>query len=89
MVLVYGFAGMRDYDGRIAFTPRLIPGISRLHFFLRIRAQLLEVDIRPEAVTYVLAEGSELAIQHEGNEIRLSADTPKAVCPGPSAGQDG
>jgi alpha,alpha-trehalose phosphorylase len=86
MVLVYGLAGMRDYDGRISFSPRRIPGLSRLQFFLRIRNQLLEVDIRPETVTYTLAEGSDLTIQHEGKEIRLSADTPKAVCPGSGAG---
>ncbi|MGE5256327.1 MAG: glycosyl hydrolase family 65 protein [Hyphomicrobiales bacterium] len=66
----------------------MLPGLSRLHFFLRVRAQLLEVDIRPEAVTYVLAEGSELTIQHDGDEIRLSRNTPKAVCPGHGAGQD-
>jgi len=36
MVLVYGFAGMRDYDGQISFRPRLVPGCTRLHFFLRI-----------------------------------------------------
>jgi hypothetical protein len=54
-----------------------------MSFSLRIRGQLLEVEIRPEAVTYVLAEGSELVIQHEGNEIRLSGKNPRAVCPGP------
>jgi alpha,alpha-trehalose phosphorylase len=89
MVIVYGFAGMRDYDGRISFRPRLIPGGTRLHFFLRIRGRLLEVDVRPETVSYVLAEGSDLTIQHEGKEIRLSADTPKATCPGPGAGESG
>jgi len=86
MVLVYGFAGMRDYDGQISFMPRLVPGCTRLHFFLRIRSRLLEIEIRPEEVTYVLAEGRELKIQHDGNEIRLSEDNPKAVCPGPGAG---
>ncbi len=89
MVLVYGFAGMRDDDGRISFSPRLIPGLTRLHFFLRIRSQLLEVEIRPEAVTYALAEGDELTFQHEGNEIRLSEKRPEATCPGPDAGQNG
>jgi alpha,alpha-trehalose phosphorylase len=88
MVLVYGFAGMRDYDGQISFMPRLPPRCTRLHFFLRIRSRLLEVEIRPEAVTYVLAEGRDLTIQHEGNEIRLSEEKPKSVCPGLSAGQN-
>jgi len=88
MVLVYGFAGMRDYGGRISFMPRLPPRCTRLHFFLRIRSRLLEVEIRPEAATYVLAEGKDLTIQHAGNEIRLSEENPKAVCPGPGAGQD-
>jgi alpha,alpha-trehalose phosphorylase len=89
MVLVYGFAGMRDYDGRISFSPRLIPGLSRLSFFLRIRNRRLKVDIRPEAVSYVLAEGSDLTIRHLGQELRLSADAPEAVCQGPGAGESG
>jgi alpha,alpha-trehalose phosphorylase len=88
MVLVYGFAGMRDYDGRISFSPRPMIGLSRLHFSLRIRSRLLEVEIRPEAVTYVLTEGGELTFQHEGNDIKLSADTPQAICPGPGAWQN-
>jgi len=88
MVLVYGFAGMRDYGGRISFMPRLPPRCTRLHFFLRIRSRLLEVEIRPEAATYVLAEGKDLTIQHAGNEIRLSEENPKAVCPGPGAGKN-
>jgi len=89
MVIVYGFAGMRDYDGRVSFRPRLIPGGTRLHFFLRIRGRLLKVDIRPEKTTYVLAEGSELTIRHEGNEVHLSEQAPKAVCPGPLSQQNG
>ncbi|MEM1395679.1 MAG: glycosyl hydrolase family 65 protein, partial [Cyanobacteria bacterium P01_H01_bin.150] len=64
MVMVYGFAGMKDYNGNLSFNPRLPKGTKRLHFPLTIRSQRLEVDIREEEVTYFLSEGSELKIKH-------------------------
>ncbi|MEL7245002.1 MAG: glycosyl hydrolase family 65 protein [Cyanobacteria bacterium J06573_2] len=78
MVMVYGFAGMKDYNGNLSFNPRLPKGIKRLHFPLTIRSQRLEVDIREEEVTYLLKEGSELKIKHQDEEIILKVGIP--VC---------
>jgi len=79
MVMVYGFAGMKDYNGNLSFNPRLPKGTKRLHFPLTIRSQRLEVDIRQEEVTYLLSEGSELKIKHQDEEILLKAGVPVCV----------
>jgi len=76
MVLVYGFGGMRDHDGALSFNPKLPQAIKRLHFPLTFRGQVLEVNMEQEAVTYLLRDGSELAITHQGKEIRLSVGEP-------------
>jgi len=80
MALVYGFAGMRDYNGQVSFNPRPLPGrVERIRFPLTIRGQVLEVDIDRKAIKYSLREGEGLVIRHEGEEIRLSPDSPNSV----------
>ncbi|MEX5217682.1 MAG: hypothetical protein NW701_07635 [Nitrospira sp.] len=78
MVFVYGFAGLRDYDDRLRFQPRISDRIERLRFKLTVRGQLLEVDARPNATTYTLHEGAGLVIVHEDRDIELSPGKP--VC---------
>jgi alpha,alpha-trehalose phosphorylase len=79
MVMVYGYAGMRDYGGRISFRPRVPKRFLGGRFCLTIRGQLLEVDVDPETVRYTMKEGEDLTIYHEENEIRLTKEAPAAV----------
>ncbi|AFY58183.1 trehalose/maltose hydrolase or phosphorylase [Rivularia sp. PCC 7116] len=79
MLMVYGFAGMKDYNGNLSFHPRLPKGTKRLHFPLTICCQRLEVDIRQEEVTYLLREGSELRIKHQDEEILLKVGVPVCI----------
>ncbi len=79
MALVYGFAGMRDYDGNVTFKPRLPEPWTQLAFPLTIRGQLLDVDIRQTEATYLLREGSELTIWHHGEELHLAVGAPVTV----------
>jgi alpha,alpha-trehalose phosphorylase len=79
MVSVYGFAGMRDFDGQWSFSPHLPKALARLRFYLTIRGQLLEVDIGQKEMTYKLLQGSNLTITHRGQEVKLSANTPVTV----------
>jgi alpha,alpha-trehalose phosphorylase len=79
MVSVYGFAGMRDYDGHLSFNPRLPKQLERLRFPLAIRGQDLQVDIAQDSVTYLVRQGSELAITHQGEDINLSVGVPVTV----------
>ncbi len=76
MVAVYGFAGMRDYNGKITFDPRLPARAKRLRFPLEIRGQSLEVEINHEKAIYLLKKGSELEIIHQGEKIRLRKGEP-------------
>ena len=73
MVIVYGFAGMRDHGGRLSFTPRLPRQMRRLGFSLRVGESVLAVDLEQDFATYALREGGELTVVHQGEELHLTA----------------
>ena len=82
MMLTYGFGGMRDYDGTLAFWPRRAPQENAiLRFPLTYRGQRLEVEIGLETVQYALRAGERLVIRHEQEEIQLTREHPQAVRP--------
>jgi alpha,alpha-trehalose phosphorylase len=76
MAAVYGVAGLRDWDGRISFMPRLPEKACRFNFKLMIRNRLLEFDISQESLTYTLIEGEDLTIYHFDEETHLTRETP-------------
>ncbi|HEX9777474.1 MAG TPA: glycosyl hydrolase family 65 protein [Geopsychrobacteraceae bacterium] len=71
MVAVYGFAGMRDYNGRISFDPLLPEPIEELRFPLQIRGKRLVVSVTRAEASYRLEEGGELEITHQGMPLTL------------------
>ena len=80
MVFAYGFGGLRDYDGVLAFCPRRGPEMTALlRFPLTYRGQVLEVEIGNETIEYTLREGEGLIIRHETEEVQLSRDQPTAI----------
>ncbi|MEP0874121.1 glycoside hydrolase family 65 protein [Trichocoleus desertorum AS-A10] len=79
MVAVYGFAGMRDYNGHLSFHPKLPEIVKRLQFPLTIQGQRLEVDIQGTTATYFLQQGTQLAITHQGKNIQLLEGIPVTV----------
>jgi alpha,alpha-trehalose phosphorylase len=82
MMLVYGFGGMRDDDGKLSFWPRRAPQDNAiLRFPITYRGRLLEVEIGTENVEYALRQGECLAIRHEKEEIHLSLQQPSAIRP--------
>jgi len=82
MMLTYGFGGLRDDDGTLAFWPcRPLEANAVLRFPLTYHGQLLEVEIGPETVTYTLREGERLVIRHETEAIPLTRERPQAVRP--------
>lgn len=82
MMLAYGFAGMRDNDGSLAFWPRRAPEDNAiLRLPLTYHGRMLEVEISPEKVEYTLREGESLVIRHETEEIQLTRELPVAVRP--------
>jgi alpha,alpha-trehalose phosphorylase len=76
MVLVYGFAGMRDYDGVLSFHPRLPKEVKALRFPLTLQGRTLDVAIDKESATYTLRAGPELTILHCGKKITLAEGLP-------------
>ncbi len=76
MVLVYGFAGMRDYDGKLSFNPKLPQRLEGLRFSLTFRGQVIEIDITQETVIYTLQKGDGLQIQHREKDIQLKPGVP-------------
>lgn len=72
MALVYGFAGMRDYDGHLSFTPRVAEQLGiAIRFKLTVHGQLLSVEIDSTSCTYTLCEGTGLTITHCGESVSL------------------
>ena len=82
MALVYGFGGLRDYNGNLSFRPQRPPeeqGI--LEFHLTWRGQLLQIEIGPDTTTYTLKDGVELTIRHEEEVTILTKARPSVARP--------
>ena len=80
MAFVYGFGGLRDYDGMLSFRPQRPPEArSSLRFPLTFRGRTLHVEIAPDATTYTMREGDELTFRHEDEVITLTHAEP-TVC---------
>ena len=58
MSLLYGFAGLRDHDGALSFTPRLPGEWKGLRCKLRFQDRFISVDITHERVRLELLDGA-------------------------------
>jgi alpha,alpha-trehalose phosphorylase len=76
MVLVNGFAGMRDHDGQLSFSPRLPKELKSLSFPFTFRGRSLKVVIDNGSATYTLHTGDDLKIKHFDEEITLTEGLP-------------
>jgi len=64
MMWVYGFAGMRDFDGELSFHPLRPPAQqSSIRFELTWHGQRLKVAVGVEATSYSLVEGEGIVIR--------------------------
>ena len=81
MVFVYGFAGLRDYNGELCFCPALPEALDCIRFKLTFRGQSLEIDVGQDETRYTLTTGNGLTIRHETKEICLSPTAPTVVLP--------
>jgi alpha,alpha-trehalose phosphorylase len=76
MALVYGFAGLRDFDGRLRFDPRLPRAWDRLAFRLRFQQRQLRVELTHDEETIELVEGDRLEITLRGEDVTLHVGEP-------------
>ncbi|RIQ18226.1 glycoside hydrolase family 65 protein [Jiangella rhizosphaerae] len=89
MALAYGFAGLRDRGGELAFTPRLPTSWARLRLPLRFRDRQLEITLTERRETYRLVEGEPLDVTVRGHRYRLTAAEPLEVSPPSSPSTSG
>jgi alpha,alpha-trehalose phosphorylase len=75
LALVAGFGGFRDYDGQLAFAPRLPPGIGRLAFRITIAEGRVFVEVDGDGASYALEDGKRVRLTHFGEELELVAGT--------------
>jgi alpha,alpha-trehalose phosphorylase len=80
MVLVYGFAGMRDYNGLISFNPRIPSRCTFFRFCLTVRGSLMEVELLPKQAIYRLLKGPRISFHHAEKKVELTPESPEAVC---------
>jgi len=79
MCLTNGFGGMRDYEGKLSFDPRLPTRWGRLRFPIRFNETRIEVDLTHDELAFTIVDGPEVAITVLGDEYTLTPGTPLRV----------
>ena len=78
MTLVYGFAGLRDFDGRFSFDPHLPEDWTSLRFHLCLAEQRVSVHLNHDRIAFFLEkgegeQGEGLTVRVRGEDVALSA----------------
>jgi alpha,alpha-trehalose phosphorylase len=82
--LVFGFGGVRDFDGDLSITPHLPTAWRRLEFSLRIRDRQLRIRLEHGRERYLLESGDPLELRIRGETVRLRPTEPHELT-GPPA----
>jgi alpha,alpha-trehalose phosphorylase len=77
--LVFGFGGVRDFDGELSFEPRLPEPWRSLAFRLRFRDRQLRVELDHAQERYLLQSGPPLEIAVRGRHVVLEPGRPLVV----------
>jgi alpha,alpha-trehalose phosphorylase len=77
--LVFGFGGVRDFDGRLSFAPRPPRDWTELAFSLRFRDRQIRVQLTHDEERYLLDEGAPLEVTIRGEPHLLSPGTAVAI----------
>jgi len=72
MALVFGFGGVRDFDGKLTIDPRLPQRFRSLGFSLRFHDRQLRIRLTHEVESYSLHEGEPLEIAVRGRHHLLN-----------------
>jgi alpha,alpha-trehalose phosphorylase len=76
MALVFGFGGVRDFDGTLTIDPRLPQRFRSLTFSLRFRDRQLRVRLTHEDESYSLDEGEPLEVVIRGRRRVVAVGAP-------------
>ena len=74
--LVFGFGGVRDFDGLLTLDPRLPASWQQLAFSLRFHNRQLRIRLGHDHERYVLDEGDDLEVVLRGQAYWLRRDDP-------------
>jgi alpha,alpha-trehalose phosphorylase len=74
--LVFGFGGVRDFDGRLTIDPHLPHRFEKLTFSLRFRDREIRVTLTHGAEQYLLDEGDTVEVSIRGETHRLTPGAP-------------
>jgi alpha,alpha-trehalose phosphorylase len=87
--LIYGFAGVRDFDGDLSFEPALPRVWRSLSFSLRFRNRQIRVHLTHDEERYLVEDGEPLEITVRGKRHLLRPGDPVVVgqAPRPRRGQ--
>jgi alpha,alpha-trehalose phosphorylase len=77
--LVFGFGGVRDFDGRLSFAPRLPRAWNELAFSLRFCGRQIRVKLTHDEERYLIDEGIPLEVTIRGEPHLLSPGTVVAI----------
>jgi alpha,alpha-trehalose phosphorylase len=76
MGFVFGFGGVRDFDGNLTIDPRLPKRFPSLGFSLRFRDRQLRIHLTHQRERYELTEGKPLQLVIRGHPHRLTLGSP-------------
>jgi alpha,alpha-trehalose phosphorylase len=76
---VFGFGGLRDYNGRLSLDPRLPRSWEGLTFRICRHGSRLRVHLAPGAVELAVEDGSEVEIDVRGKLVAVSPDRPARI----------
>ena len=79
MSLIYGFAGLRDDDGIMRFSPKLPASWKKLAFRLTTGGTLVEVTMTKDNTEYSLIEGEPVILYHEYTPVHITEEKPVSV----------
>ena len=79
MTLVFGFGGVRDFDGALSIDPHLPDVWNGLAFPIRFRDRQLRISLRHDEERYELVEGEPLDITVRGELHTIALGEPLIV----------
>ena len=77
--LVFGFGGVRDFEGRLSFDPRLPRTWNELAFSLRFRGRQLRIKLSHDEERYLVETGDALNVLIRGESHLLGPGTPVVI----------
>ena len=78
MAIVYGFGGLRVYDGRIHLDPYVPERWRSYSFKVLFREARVKVDVGEHRVGLALVEGDSIELDVRGQTVALDKDRPVA-----------